>query len=174
MARKDEKLPDVLREGLDLVFVGTAAGRKSAELRAYYAHPGNRFWRVIHEVGITPRLLSPHEYPDMLSLSIGFTDMSKIGVGNDSDIAPEHFDVKRFEKSIKRYKPRAIAFTSKKAASVWSGKPTGKIKPGHQPSIPDFPEVFVMCSPSGLATGYWSLEPWQELAKWLKTLPKAG
>lgn len=172
--RIKEHLPDVLREGLDLVFVGTAAGRKSAEMRAYYAHPGNRFWRTIHEVGITPRLFSPHEYPEMLKLGIGFTDMSKVGVGNDSDIAPEHFDRARFENSIKRYRPRAIAFTSKKAASVWSGKSTGKIELGRQPEVSGFPQVFVMCSPSGLATGYWSLEPWRELANWLKAPKTPG
>jgi len=172
--KKEEHLPDVLREGLDLVFVGTAAGRKSAEMGAYYAHPGNRFWRTIHDVGITPRLFSPHEYPEMLKLGIGFTDMSKIGVGNDSDIAPEHFDVKRFENSMERFRPRAIAFTSKKAASVYLGRSTGKIALGRQPDVPGFPQVFVMCSPSGLATGYWSLEPWQDLAKWLKTSRKAG
>jgi len=169
-----DHLPDVLVPGLDLVFVGTAAGRKSAQMRAYYAHPGNRFWRTIHEVGITPRLLAPHEYPQMLELGIGFTDMSKIGVGNDSDIAPEHFDRARFEKSMKRYRPRAVAFTSKKAASVWMGKSTGRIELGRQPPVPDFPQIFVMCSPSGLATGYWSLEPWAELAQWLKGLKAAG
>ena len=172
--KKDEKLPDVLGPNLDLVFVGTAAGRKSAELRAYYAHPGNRFWRVIHEVGITPRLLSPHEYPEMLSLGIGFTDMSKVGVGNDSDIKRHQFDVPRFEARMKEMRPRAIAFTSKKAASVWSGKSTGKIALGRQAPIPDFPQVFVMCSPSGLATGYWSLDPWRELARWLKTSRSSG
>jgi TDG/mug DNA glycosylase family protein len=75
---------------------------------------------------------------------------------------------------MKRYRPRAIAFTSKKAASVWSGKSTGKITLGRQEPVPDFPQVFVMCSPSGLATGYWSMEPWQELAKWLKSSRKAG
>ena len=35
------RLPDVLRDNLDVVFVGTAAGRRSAELGVYYAHSGN-------------------------------------------------------------------------------------------------------------------------------------
>src|SRR2546427_10087333 len=49
------KLPDLLAPSLRVVFVGTAAGRESAA-KCYYAGRGNRFWRTLHEVGLTPRL----------------------------------------------------------------------------------------------------------------------
>lgn len=48
---KPHHLPDQLRLNLRLVFVGTAASTRSAELGHYYAHPGNRFWRAFHEAG---------------------------------------------------------------------------------------------------------------------------
>jgi double-stranded uracil-DNA glycosylase len=64
-----ERLPDQLRHGLHLIFVGTAAGQRSADLGHYYAHPGNRFWRTIHAVGLTPRLYQPHEFPSLLALA---------------------------------------------------------------------------------------------------------
>ena len=164
-----EILPDLLAENLDLVFVGTAAGHRSAAERAYYAHPGNRFWRALHEVGLTPRLHAPHEFRELLKLKIGFTDMSKTGSGMDHEIAREHFDVTLFETKMRRYRPRAIAFTSKKAASLWLGLPTGKIKPGRQArQLEDFPEIFVLTSPSGAATRYWDIAPWRELARWLE------
>jgi TDG/mug DNA glycosylase family protein len=35
---------------------------------------------------------------------------------------------------------------------------------GRQPRDPDFPEVFVLASPSGAASGAWTVQPWQELA----------
>jgi G:T/U-mismatch repair DNA glycosylase len=66
-----ERLPDVLQNELKLVFVGTAAGQRSADVGHYYAHPGNRFWRTIHETGITPRQYQPHEFPSLLDLGIG-------------------------------------------------------------------------------------------------------
>src|SRR5207248_473457 len=53
-APSPHRLPDQLRPNLRLVFVGTAASTRSAELGHYYAHPGNRFWHAIHEAGITP------------------------------------------------------------------------------------------------------------------------
>src|SRR3546814_7604122 len=54
-------LPDVLAPGLRLVFCGSAAGRKSAELGAYYAGPGNKFWPTLYEIGLTPRHFRPQD-----------------------------------------------------------------------------------------------------------------
>ena len=99
--------------------------------------------------------------------------MSKQGSGRDSQIAAHQFDPDRFEAAMRRYRPRAIAFTSKKAASVWRrARTTGAIAYGRQPPVaPDFPEVFVLPSPSGAARSYWSLAPWRELADWLRAPP---
>ncbi len=167
------KLPDLLAPSLRVVFVGTAASRRSAQLEHYYAGPGNRFWRTLHEVGLTPRRLAPAEFRNLLALGIGLTDMSKQGSGRDHQIARNQFDPDRFEAAMRRYRPRAIAFTSKKAASVWLRKcGTGAIAYGRQPSVtPDFPEVFVLPSPSGAARSYWSLAPWRELADWVRAQP---
>jgi TDG/mug DNA glycosylase family protein len=160
-----EKLPDQLRDHLRLVFVGTAAGQRSADLRQYYAHPGNRFWRTIHEVGITPRRYEPHEFPMLLDLGIGFTDMCKLGKGMDRVALKSGNDPSAFREKMLQYRPKTIAFTSKKAASLFSGRPTKAIELGRQPPQEDFPVVFVLTSPSGAASGYWSVQPWQALAK---------
>lgn len=165
---RGEKLPDLLVPGLDAVFVGTAPSRRSAAAGAYYAHPGNRFWRTLHETGITPRLYEPHEYAELIHLGIGFTDMAKHASGMDHEIDPGLFDVERFEREMRRCRPRVIAFTSKKAASVWAGMPTTRLALGHQPRLkPDFPETFILCSPSGAARRSWNIEPWRTLAAFL-------
>ncbi|MEX2250233.1 MAG: mismatch-specific DNA-glycosylase [Parvibaculum sp.] len=166
-----EKLPDVLVPGLDVVFVGTAAGRRSAAVGAYYAHPGNRFWRTLFDVGLTPRLCQPHEFPDLLPLGIGFTDMAKLASGMDHEIDPAQFDVPRFEAAMARCVPRAIAFTSKKAASVFLREPTGRLAHGRQKRPHKRSEIFILTSPSGAATRYWSVEPWRELALFLGRAP---
>ena len=159
-----EKLPDQLQHHLRLVFVGTAASRRSADLGHYYAHPGNRFWRVIDEVGITPRRYQPHEFPALLQLGIGFTDLCKSGAGMDHQALAFPIDIPAFREKIRRHRPRTIAFTSKKAASLFYGKPTKAVALGRQPPLDDFPTVFVLASPSGAASGHWSVQPWQELA----------
>ena len=159
-----ERLPDQLQEHLRLVFVGTAASQRSAALGHYYAHPGNRFWRTIHEVGITRRRYEPHEFPALLKLGIGFTDLCKLGAGMDHQALAFPIDVPAFREKMRRYRPDTIAFTSKKTASLFYGRPTKAVALGRQPPLEDFPVVFVLASPSGAASGSWSVEPWQELA----------
>jgi double-stranded uracil-DNA glycosylase len=164
-------LPDRLAPDLRVWFVGTAAGPRSAEVGAYYAHRGNRFWRALHQSGITPRQFEPEEFPQLLSLGIGLTDFCKTGWGVDADIAREAFDVAGFTRKVKRLKPRTLAFTSKTAASLWLGQRTGRILTGLQSLDGDRPGVFVLPSPSGLATSYWSLDPWRALARHLTPAP---
>jgi double-stranded uracil-DNA glycosylase len=162
-----EKLPDQLQTRLRLVFVGTAASQRSADLGHYYAHPGNRFWRTLHEVGITPRRYAPHEFPELLKLGIGFTDLCKLGAGMDHQALAFPIDIPGFLEKMRRYRPKTIAFTSKKAASLFYARPTAAITLGKQPGAEDFPDVFVLASPSGAASGAWSAQPWQDLADWI-------
>jgi double-stranded uracil-DNA glycosylase len=159
-----EKLPDQLQHNLRLVFVGTAASTRSAEMGHYYAHPGNRFWRTIHQVGLTPRLYEPHEFPALLEFGIGFTDLCKSGAGMDHQALTSPIDIPAFGEKIRRYRPKTVAFTGKKAASLFYGRPTKAVTPGRQPSLEGFREIFVLTSPSGAASGSWSVQPWRELA----------
>jgi TDG/mug DNA glycosylase family protein len=69
---------------------------------------------------------------------------------------------------MRRYRPKITAFTSKKAASLFYGRPTKTIALARQPSSEGLPEIFVLASPSGAASGSWSVQPWQELADWIK------
>lgn len=162
-----ERLPDQLQECLRLVFVGTAASKRSAADGHYYAHPGNRFWGTIHEAGITPRRYQPSEFSALLELGIGFTDLCKSDAGMDHQISPQSIDVLGFRTKVEKYRPRTIAFTSKKAASFFYGKSTIQISLGRQQSQAGFPEAFVLSSPSGAASGHWTSRPWRELAEWI-------
>lgn len=161
------RLSDQLREGLRLIFVGTAASTRSAALGHYYAHPGNRFWPALHEAGITPRRYQPSEFAALIALGIGFTDLCKSGAGMDHQIAAETIDLPGFRAKIEKYRPRTIAFTSKKAASLFYGRPSSGIALGRQARDGGLPEIFVLPSPSGAASGHWTLEPWRELAAWI-------
>jgi TDG/mug DNA glycosylase family protein len=165
-------LPDRLAPNLRVWFVGTAASARSAEVRAYYAKPGNRFWPTLHETGITPTLFSPHDYPKLLGLGIGLTDLCKVASGVDAKIDEKDFDAAGFAAKVKRLKPRALAFTSKKAASLFLGRDTGKIALGLQTGErAGGPAIFILASPSGGAKSHWKIKPWQELSDWLRTLP---
>jgi TDG/mug DNA glycosylase family protein len=154
-------LPDLLEPGLALVFCGTAAGRRSAEEGAYYAHPGNLFWRALHAVELTPRLFAPAEFPLLPALGIGLTDLAKHHMGNDDDLPRDAFDVVALRERIERHAPRVLAFTSKAAARAALGHVAH-----YGPQVERFgqTQLFVLPSPSGQARGHWDIAPWQALA----------
>jgi double-stranded uracil-DNA glycosylase len=160
-----DKLPDLLTGNLRLVFVGTAASERSAELKAYYAHPGNRFWSALFEAGITPRRYEPSEFMKLAQLGIGFTDLCKSSSGMDYKIPASEFNVAVFEAKMRAHRPKLIAFTSKNAASIFYRRKSKQISLGRQSAIADFPDIFVLPSPSGAASSHWDLTPWRELAK---------
>jgi TDG/mug DNA glycosylase family protein len=161
-------LPDLLAPGLALVLCGTGAGRKSAEMGAYYAKPGNRFWPTLHAVGLTPVRFAPRSFPDLLALGIGLTDIAKEHIGQDYEIDPAGADAIGLRRRIAGVAPGILAFTSKKAASLYLDRPTRAIAYGFQPETIGPTRLFVLTSPSGAAVSYWDIGPWRELARAVK------
>ena len=68
-------LPDLLDYNLLVVFCGTAAGTVSAERKRYFAGKGNKFWKTLYEVGLTPSRLEPAEYKLLLEYGIGLAPL---------------------------------------------------------------------------------------------------
>lgn len=165
-SRRKFILPDVLSPGLKVVFCGTAPGTRSAHDGAYYAHPGNYFWRTLFDVGLTPRLLAPAEFRDVLQFGIGLTDVAKHHFGSDAELPSVAFDSEALRRKLARYRPHIIAFTSKNAARAGlRGGPQNLAYGEQDVSIACNSRVFVLPSPSGQARGFWDIGPWRELAK---------
>ena len=155
-------LPDVLAPGLAVVFCGSAVGAASARRRAYYAGPGNAFWPTLSEVGLTPCQLAPEEYRSITKYGLGLTDLVKTISGSDHVLAEKHFDRNGLRAKMGRYRPRVLAFTSKRAAEEFLKHPVayGRL----QETIAET-ALFVLPSPSGAARRYWNAAPWRELAR---------
>ena len=158
-------LPDVLARGLRVVFCGTAPGTRSAREGAYYAHPGNYFWRTLFETGLTPRQLAPCEFREVLRFGIGLTDVAKHHFGSDAELPRDAFDAAALRRKLARLRPRIIAFTSKNAARAGLAGDPRILAYGEQSKRLAGCRVFVLPSPSGQARGFWNIRPWLELAE---------
>lgn len=149
-------LPDLLAPGLRLVFCGMAAGPESARRGAYYAAPGNRFWRVLHQAGFTPRRLRPEAFAELPGLGIGLTDLAKTQSGVDRLVRVTQADRDRLLGTIRATRPQALAFTSGRTAALALGLKAprfGRLADALRP--PGFPPVFVLPSTSGANNGNW-------------------
>lgn len=161
-------IPDLLQPGLRLVFCGSALGTASAMAKAYYAKPGNKFWPTLHAVGLTPHRFAPSDYPALLDLGIGLTDLNKTQSGNDDVLAPEHDDVAGLAARIEQYRPAILAFTAKRPAQVFLRASFGLQGPpayGLQPQRIGRTRLFVLPSTSGSGVRYWDIAPWRALKR---------
>ncbi len=155
--------------GLDLVICGTAASSVSAQRGQYYAGPGNRFWTILWETGLTDRLLEPREYGSLLDYGIGLTDVVKDQEGRDSAIDFGGCGAllrKRLEallrKRLEAYSPRYLCFNGKRAAlEVLGGKRIGY---GLQASSFGPTRLFVAPSTSAAARRSWDAGVWKQLS----------
>jgi double-stranded uracil-DNA glycosylase len=161
------KLPDVLRPGLKLVFCGTAAGAVSAAKRAYYAGPGNRFWSVLAETGLTPRLLEPHQFKELIELGIGLTDVVKHQAGSDSEIRFGSAGA-GLEARLRPYAPAYLCFNGKRAAREALGRRS--VDYGLQTERFGATRLFVAPSTSAAARRFWHPRHWHELARLVEGL----
>ncbi|HJQ61212.1 MAG TPA: mismatch-specific DNA-glycosylase [Vineibacter sp.] len=165
----------MLAPGLDLVFCGTAPSPISFRERAYYANPGNVFWRTLCDVGLLPEIFEPRRYPEVLRHGLGLTDLNKIEYGSDHELSPAAMDGAALRAKLRRYRPAAVAFTSKNAGGLFFGSKA--MTYGRQPDAfvaalgdPALQAIayFVLASPSGRARSWWTIEPWRDAASFVE------
>ena len=116
--QKNHILPDVLAHGLKVVFCGSAAGTKSAKLGLPYAGPGNKFWPALYAAGFTSTQWGPADFQNLPTLGYGLTDINKTEFGMDTDLT-DGDDPDALRRKIVTFKPRILAFTSKRPAMVF-------------------------------------------------------
>ncbi|HME83305.1 MAG TPA: mismatch-specific DNA-glycosylase [Roseiarcus sp.] len=158
-------LPDVLRPGLTIVFCGTAAGTVSAARGAYYAHPQNKFWRVLHAVGLTPRLVRPEEYGELPQWGLGLTDIAKHVSGMDRELPAGVLGSEAcaaLTAKIGVAEPKLLAFTSLTAGRRYLGREAG---PGDSGARIGRTRVWLLPSPSPTAGWNWDEAWWRRLAE---------
>jgi TDG/mug DNA glycosylase family protein len=162
---RDHVLPDVLPQGLRIVFCGTAVGTVSAARGAYYAHPQNKFWSALHGVGLTPRLMRPEEYADLPQWGLGLTDIAKHVSGMDRELprgALGREACAALEARIRAAAPRLLAFTSLTGGRRYLGRAAGF---GEQPERIGATRVWLLPSPS--PTAGWN---WEQHKHWWRML----
>jgi len=156
----------VLAPGLQIVFCGTAAGTESARRRCYYAHPQNKFWRALHEVGLTDRRLDCSEFALLPQFGVGLTDIAKTASGMDKELPVEALGraaCAEMEAKIRACAPTILAFTSLTAGRRYLRRDAGF---GVQPETIGATRVWLLPSPSPAANWNWVANAvwWRALA----------
>ena len=141
-------LPDFLRPGLKIVFVGFNPGERSAAIGHYYAGRGNQFWNFLYESGLIPVRLSPEEDYRILEFGYGMTDMVKRWSKSSSELSAEDYrsGVPSLKAKLLAAAPRTVAFNGKTAFEKFQGS---KAELGPQAERLGTSGIFVLPSTSG-------------------------
>jgi double-stranded uracil-DNA glycosylase len=123
---RDRTLEDLIAPDLAILFVGINPGLWSGATGFHFARPGNRFWRAIHEAGLTPRLVAPHD---------------EIRAGG-----------RVLEEKIVRFRPRKVAFLGVSTYRIAFERPKAAV--GRQEHLIADSEIWVLPNPSGLNAHY--------------------
>jgi double-stranded uracil-DNA glycosylase len=163
-------MADSLRENLDIVFCGTAKGKKSMKDDTYYAGRNNKFYDVLYAAGLTDRKLTAGEDKYLLYLlsrGIGLTDLNQIDSGMDHQISDTNYDIECFKIKIIKFTPKILAFTSMNAAKKYFK--TSRIECGEQSYSLNGTKFVVLTSTSGANGRYWKRDGhhWYNLPKLL-------
>lgn len=142
---------DLLGPGLKLVFCGYNPSLTSGRSGHHYAHPGNRFWRVLFASGITDRLYEPQEDETLLELGIGFTNLCSRPTRRADELTRKEIrsGALALQQKLEQFRPRVVAYTGI-GVYKWF-RATSKVGWGVQPAstVPGVTDV-VVPSPSGL------------------------
>jgi TDG/mug DNA glycosylase family protein len=158
-------LPDLIEEGIELLFVGINPGLTSARLGHYYAGPGNLFWRCLHESGLTPERLRPQEDRRLLQYRIGITDCVKRASRTASEVRASEFRdaAAALIEKIERARPRLVCFNGLMGYRATIDR---EARLGLQPRPLGGATVFVVPSTSAANAGFTR----EERVEWFRRL----
>ena len=153
-AAVDKQIDDVIAPGLRILFVGINPGLWSGATGRHFARPGNRFWRAIHEAGLTPELLTPDRQDELLRHGIGVTNLVRRTTTTAAQLTADEIRAGRqaIVNKVVRFEPEKVAFLGVSTYRVAFDRPKAVV--GRQADRIGASEIWVLPNPSGLNAHY--------------------
>jgi double-stranded uracil-DNA glycosylase len=153
-AARGRRVPDLLRPGLRVLFVGINPSLYSAAAGHHFARPGNRFWPALHAAGLTPRRLTAWDERELLARGLGVTNVVARATASADELTADELRAGAavLARKVRRHRPGAVAFLGVGAARLVLGRPRAAV--GRQPEGWAGAAVWVLPNPSGLNAHY--------------------
>lgn len=147
---------DVLVRGLGIVFVGYNPGVKSGALGHHFAGPGNLFWALLADAGLTGYRLRPEEDRTLLAWGLGILNLVDRVTPGSADLLAEEMVAgsRRVLAKLHQSRPEIACFLGKDVYRFYRGWPrSAEVSWGLQAEsqIP-FMKEFVAPNPSRRST----------------------
>ncbi|MBS3926282.1 MAG: mismatch-specific DNA-glycosylase [Nitrosarchaeum sp.] len=166
-------LPDRVKPNLEILFVGTNPGLKSARIGHYFAGTSNMFWKLLFESGLTENRLTTELDNRIINYGYGLTDVVKRPTRSTTELRriDANGSRKRLEKIILKNTPKIVAFIGKTGFRYYTGDSYAILKYGKQSFKIGNTEVYLMPSTSGAS---YADTKYHEKLTWFKKLKRAA
>ena len=175
LAAHGRPLRGVIAPGLRVLLCGINPSLYSAAVGHHFAGPSNRFWKVLHRAGITPRQLAPEEDAELLAVGLGVTNLVNFATARADELTEALLVAggKRLTRQVRRYRPRVLAIVGIGAYRTAFGRPAATM--GRQPDhrLGDT-TVWVLPNPSGLNANYQMPELVRLYGEVVSGVPRGG
>jgi TDG/mug DNA glycosylase family protein len=143
-------LPDVLAEGLRVVFVGINPGLASAVAGHSFHNAGNRFWPALHRSGFTPRQLRAEEERLLLDWGMGITSIVRRPTARAAQLSRDELVAggQDLADRVRAIRPQWLAMLGVTGYRSAFGTPAARLGP--QPGTLGGARVWIVPNPSGL------------------------
>lgn len=150
-------LPDHVRPGLRVLFVGINPGMRSAALGHHFAGHSNRFWRLLHESRLVPEPLGFADDARLLDFGYGITNLVARPTPGVADLRTEELAAgsRILRRKVAQSKPEIVALVGVLVWRVVAGvDPKERARLGMQAERLHASRVFVLPNPSGRNAHY--------------------
>ncbi|MET7369210.1 G/U mismatch-specific DNA glycosylase [Streptomyces sp. NPDC005566] len=161
LAARDRIVPDVVAGGLRVLFCGINPSLMTGATGHHFAHPGNRFWPVLHLSGFTPRQLKPSEQNELLAHGLGITNVVARATARADELSTAEFREggELLSAKVEQLKPSWLAVVGVTAYRTAFGERRAQIGP--QERTIGGARVWALPNPSGL-NAHWTVRTMAE------------
>ncbi|MEO0457873.1 MAG: G/U mismatch-specific DNA glycosylase [Cyanobacteria bacterium P01_A01_bin.114] len=147
-------MADIIGPDLKILFCGINPSLYSVAVGHHFARPGNRFWKALHGAGFTPRVYSPAEDQDLLTLGYGVINVASRATARADELSKAELLIghQQLIDKVQTYRPACLAVLGISAYRVAFEQPKAKI--GEQNRDWHGARVWALPNPSGLNAHY--------------------
>jgi TDG/mug DNA glycosylase family protein len=152
-----KRLPDHIRPGVRILFVGINPGFRSAATGHHFAGYSNRFWKLLFESKLVSEPLTPQDDWRLPDWGLGLTNIVQRPSAGVDVLKPREYIAgrKRLIATVKRYRPHTVAFLGVTIyRTLFPEYQTGRVILGLQAKTLAGWPVFVLPNPSGRNAHY--------------------
>ncbi|BFU95046.1 MAG: G:T/U mismatch-specific DNA glycosylase [Nitrospira sp.] len=166
-------LPDYIRPGLRILFVGINPGLRSAATGHHFAGYSNRFWKLLFDSRLVGEPLGPAQDFRLLEWGLGLTNIVARATAGIDSLTTRDYErgTARLLRLISRNRPSVVAILGitpyRHIFLLPSGQP---VDLGKQTTTLADASVFVLPNPSGRNAHY----PYRTMLKTFRALHRAA